>query len=154
VQCRLDTLCELRDHRLSTIRKVLDTLPETLSKTYQNIISRIPLSEDRETVMKILEFVAFSARPVSIIELAEYTNIDNDTTSLHDGEGFEDFESMLSLCGSLITVRDNHVLLAHESVKEFLTSGGLGQGLNRALPSEQTIHKVICRMCLAYSASA
>jgi hypothetical protein len=150
VQCQLDTLCELRDHRLSTIRKVLVALPETLSKTYQDILSRIPFSEDRETVVKILQFVAFSARPASVIELAEYAIIAEDARGSYDGEGFEDFESMLSLCGSLITVRDKHVLLAHESVKKFLTSRGLGLGLNTALSPEQEIHKMICGTCLDY----
>ena len=55
---------------LTTLRKALASLPRTLDETYARILYNIP-EEYTEYAIKILQFLAFSTRPLELGELAE-----------------------------------------------------------------------------------
>jgi DNA-binding transcriptional LysR family regulator len=59
------------------LRKALATLPPTLDQTYDRILSAIS-EEDFDYAIRILQWLTFSARPLSIEEVAEIVAIDGD----------------------------------------------------------------------------
>lgn len=121
------------------LRKALATLPPTLDQTYDRILSAIS-EEDSEYAVRILRWLTFSARPLSIDEVAEVVAIDAERDPAFDrDEVLEDPLEVLSICSSLVTIAvDNNyrnrelprhiVALAHYSVKEYLVSDRIWTG--------------------------
>src|ERR1700727_3989815 len=68
VVCQLDELRKCA--KLSELRRALNALPKTLDETYERILVKID-ELYREDVQKVLQFLAFSARPVSLEEVVE-----------------------------------------------------------------------------------
>jgi hypothetical protein len=71
--CQLDALARCRNRAM--LRKLLATLPQTLDQTYDRILTAIS-KEDCEYVMRILQWLTFFARPLSVKEVAEVVAID------------------------------------------------------------------------------
>lgn len=125
----------------SHVRSTLKNLPKTLDDTYARILSEI---DDlyREDARRGLQWLAFSARPIELAELAEAIGIDPTCTPPFDPDDrFPDPESVLQIFSSLVTTSggDNarkrrvpgpyipvFVRLAHFSVKEYLLSERIG----------------------------
>lgn len=127
-QCQIDAIRLLRDRRLKTVELVLNHMPEDLNASYERIILHLCSADlstavsDQILVFRILIFVAFSGRPVSIAEAAEFAVIENSVAKLYPEDRFEDSTSILSFVGSLVNVQDSILTLAHKSVKDFLES--------------------------------
>ena len=66
--CQLDTLGECRTR--AALRRALAALPPTLDKTYDRILSAISKDDSRYAV-PILRWLTFTARPLSVDEVAE-----------------------------------------------------------------------------------
>ena len=109
------------------IRKALSSLPRTLDETYERILSAISVDYS-EYVIRILQWLAFSARPLSLKEVTEIAALDpfrDPEPAFAEEEILDDEGSILSICSSLITFikdTDDSVILAHYSVKEYLLS--------------------------------
>jgi ankyrin repeat protein len=158
--CQLDTLGECRTR--ATLRKSLATLPPTLDKTYDRILSAIS-EADSQYAVTILQWLTFSIRPLSIYEVAEIVAIDVKNEPKFDCEGIlEDPLDVLSICSSLVNItieeRDRGqesgrqvVALAHYSVKEYLLSDRIWKG-SAARYGMQDIacHDNIAKGCLGY----
>ncbi|KAF2628636.1 hypothetical protein BU25DRAFT_420606 [Macroventuria anomochaeta] len=135
--CQLDTLVNCRNRAM--LRKSLATLPQTLDQTYDRILSAIS-REDCEYAMRILQWLTFSARPLSVEEIAEVIAIDVARKPAFDrNEVLEDPLEALNICSSLVTITTNKVegipgraqriiALAHYSVQEYLVSNRIKQG--------------------------
>jgi hypothetical protein len=121
------------------LRKSLTTLPRTLDQTYDRILSAIS-EEYSEYAMRILQWLTFSARPLSVEEIAEVVaiNVARDPAFDRD-EVLEDPLEVLDICSSLVTITTNEVdrrsgsvqqivALAHYSVQEYLVSDRIRQG--------------------------
>jgi hypothetical protein len=121
------------------LRKSLATLPRTLDQTYDRILSAIS-EEYSEYAMRILQWLTFSARPLSVTEIAEVIAIDvaRDPAFNRD-EVLEDPLEALNICSSLVTITTNEadgisrpsqqmISLAHYSVQEYLVSDRIKQG--------------------------
>ena len=82
----------------------LATLPPTLDQTYDRILSAIS-EEDSEYAIRILQWLTFSARPLSVEEVAEVVAIDvgRDPAFDHD-KVLEDPLEALNICSSLVTI--------------------------------------------------
>jgi hypothetical protein len=158
--CQLDTLGECRNR--ATLRKALATLPPTLDATYDRILCAIA-EKDADYAIRILLWLAFSDRPLSVDEVAEVIAIDVARDPAFDREEvLEDPLEALDICSSLVTIAtyDNDgspestrqvVVLAHYSVKEYLVSDRIqrGQAVRYSMQSA-ACHSTIARACLGY----
>jgi hypothetical protein len=121
------------------IRKTLIDLPATLDATYEQILDGI--SEDyHEYALRILTWLVFSPRVLTLSEIGEIAAIDANRKPVFDNtEIIDDRTDILEICSSLITVTtvedsedsswserwtigEQIVRLAHHSVKEYLLS--------------------------------
>lgn len=135
--CQLDILGRCRNRAM--LRKSLERLPSTLDQTYDHILCTIP-KEDSEYAIRILRWLTFSARPLSLDEIAEALAIDiaRDPTFERD-EVLEDPLDVLSICPSFLVVTMQEgldfrwhtrevVVFAHYSIKEYLLSERIFEG--------------------------
>jgi ankyrin repeat protein len=104
------------------VRKKLETLPNTLTGAYDNILQRI---EDQEAdhkriAFKTLAWVSYALRSLSLKELQHALAIEPGDTQL-DEEMVMDGHSITSLCAGLIVVDQatNVVNLVHYSTKSY-----------------------------------
>ncbi|RII22710.1 hypothetical protein CUC08_Gglean013428 [Alternaria sp. MG1] len=135
--CQLDTLGKCCNRAM--LRKSLATLPRTLDQTYDRILTAIS-EEYAEYAMRILQWLTFSARPLSVEEVAEVVAIDVARDPAFDrDEVLEHPLEVLDICSSLVTITTNEVdrrsgsaqrivALAHYSVQEYLVSDRIRQG--------------------------
>ncbi|CAN9256395.1 unnamed protein product [Alternaria alternata] len=135
--CQLDTLGKCCNRAM--LRKSLASLPRTLDQTYDRILSAIS-DEHSNYAIRILQWLTFSARPLSVEEVAEVVAIDVARDPAFDGdEVLEDPLEVLDICSSLVTITTNEVdkrsgstqrtvALAHYSVQEYLLSDRIRQG--------------------------
>ena len=153
---------------LPKLRKTLATLPKTLDDTYARILCNID-DEYQQYALHILQWLAFSMRPLHLKELAEVVSIDiNDHPKFDPQRRLPDPEDVVEICSSLITVTDKlsdddelnqfysepygaYVALAHFSVKEYLTSDIIRQGKAVKFNLDETdCHVTLTKDCLAY----
>ena len=132
VFCQLEAL---RHCLPSSVRQMLDELPDTLDETYERVLREINKAK-RDHAHRLLQCLVVAVRPLRIAELAEVLAVDFGTISgreisrasrLNPDWRLEDQEeAVLSTCSSLIAVvgedEDQVVQFSHFSVKEFLTS--------------------------------
>ncbi|PSN64889.1 HET-domain-containing protein [Corynespora cassiicola Philippines] len=135
--CQLDTLGKCCNRAM--LHRSLATLPQTLDQTYDRILTAIS-EEYTEYAMRILQWLTFSARPLSVEEIAEVVAIDVARDPAFDrDEVLEDPLEALNICSSLVTITTNGadgrsrpaqqiVALAHYSVQEYLVSDRIRQG--------------------------
>ncbi|KAH9876213.1 hypothetical protein J1614_004092, partial [Plenodomus biglobosus] len=158
--CQLDTLAKCRNRAM--LRKSLATLPQTLDQTYDRILSAIG-EDDCKFAMRILQWLTFSARPLSVEEMAEIVAIDVARDPAFDrDEVLEDPLEVLNICSSLVTVTRNEangdsrpgqqsIALAHYSVQEYLVSERIRQGSAKQYSMQEVkCHNAITKSCLKY----
>ena len=112
----------------SSIRRVLDELPETLDQTYERILLRIDKST-RAYAYRIFQCLVVSIRPLRIEEVAEVAlgrTLTETGPTVWGWDAWDAEDFVLSACSSLVTVVDvdgNKVVqFSHCSVREYLTS--------------------------------
>lgn len=162
--CQLD---ELRNcHTLGELRDTLASLPETLDDTYERLLRRIDGS-NRWHILRILQWLLHSERPLGINELAEALAVRPDEEpSLRVENRFEDPLDIFAICSGLIVrstpTRNSdyrqygqnddesfEVQLSHFSVKEYLISDRVLDDYKAEL--ERTYANAsIAETCLAY----
>ena len=158
--CQLDTLAKCRNRTM--LRKSLATLPQTLDQTYDRILSAIS-EEDCVYAMRILQWLTFSARPLSVREVAEFVALDVARDPAFDrDEVLEDPLEALTICSSLVTISTNQakgksdpaqqiIALAHYSVQEYLVSDRIQRGPTKQYKMhEAKCHGGITDGCLKY----
>ena len=135
VTCQLDVLAKCSS--LHQLRKALHSLPTTLEETYNRILLCIR-KDSRSDVVRLLQWLAFSARPLALSEMAEVFAIDRDKLRFDPDQRPREPRAILDICSSLvkvshtgdgdtISVRGSGTLsLAHLSVKEYLISEQIG----------------------------
>jgi hypothetical protein len=118
------------------LRKSLATLLATLDQTYDRILSAIH-KDDAEYAIRILRWLTFSARLLTVEEVAEVVAIDVARDPVFDrDEVLEDPLEVLDICSSIVTItvdemdwREQKVVaLAHYSVQEYLVSDRIKLG--------------------------
>jgi ankyrin repeat protein len=158
--CQLDTLGKCRNRAM--LRKALATLPPTLDKTYDRILCSIA-EEDAVYATRVLLWLAFSDRPLTVEEVAEVVAIDVARDPAFDREEvLEEPLEALDICSSLVTtVTDNGdgrlqtprqiAVLAHYSVKEYLVSDRIQRGQAARYSIQAALcHSMIAKACLGY----
>jgi ankyrin repeat protein len=149
--CQLDVLEDCLDYR--TLNKALTSLPKTLDETYSRIIARIR-DEHKAYAVRILQFLAFSNRPLSIEETVDVIAVDTEAEPHFDPSNrMPDPREISHYCSSLVvvvpTASGNMLQLAHFSVQEYLISDRLDS--DTALYFQKwTASATIAQVCLAY----
>jgi ankyrin repeat protein len=155
-----------KSRNLAALRKSLASLPQTLDQTYDRILAAIR-EEDRVYAIRILQWLTFAERPLTIEEVAEVAAIDTKGEPMFDrDEVLIDPLEALDICSSLITVTgsaekrknengrlaDPRILsLAHYSVQEYLVSDRIKQGpANQYHMQEGESHEAIMKGCIGY----
>src|SRR4051794_39469840 len=100
--CQLDSLRKCLT--INQIRKELNTLPKTLDETYDRILLSIDEC-NRENAIKILRWLAFTARPVTLEEIAEMLAVAISGPPFYDeNQQLLDMTDAIRICTSLVTV--------------------------------------------------
>ena len=98
----------------SALRKALASLPKTLDDTYERILCNID-QDHAEDALKVLQWLAFSARPLGTQEVAEATAITlNDSPLFDPNDRLRDHTDILAICSSLITISSRPIDLPFE----------------------------------------
>ena len=127
-------------------------MPRTLSETYASILERID-RRDWELARNAFFWLAFAYRPLRLAELNEAVVIDETCTALEDDMMLVAPEILLHMCQGLITQdsKTGEVVLAHSSIKDFLTSDWIrSSGLRFFSLDPSTANHTIMRQCLTY----
>lgn len=159
---------------LSSLRTALKSLPTTLDETYARILDSI--DEDKHHyALRLLQWLTFSARPMTLAEVAEAIVVEvNEDPRFDIDSRFVQPTDVLTICSSLVTTTiedgdsssasasietedppsastSREVQLAHFSVKEYLVSTRIRSGLAKAYSIEEG-HANACmsETCLAY----
>jgi hypothetical protein len=132
VICQLDMLRSCVT--LPALRKALKSLPNTLDETYERILTNIDESYVSD-VQKILRFLTFSPRLLSLTQLVEVlaVDLDGEEPQFDPENRIPEQKDIVAMCSSLVTTseldgflyvaQDTPILrLAHFSVKEYLLS--------------------------------
>lgn len=121
----MDALKKCKNKR--ALDKALESLPETLHKTYDRILEKID-AQDLKKAWHALIWLAFSKRPLEIEEVANAAVLDPQAITPFDpDERLFDPNSILEILGSLVTRSSEDssskvIVLAHFSVQEYLVS--------------------------------
>ena len=142
------------------------SLPKDLDDTYARILQTIEDDGNGDRVAKLMQWLAYSARPMSITEIAEVLTVDAEEDSLVDVERrFEDPYDLLTICSSLVTTvrqqvqwysqsssEDEEVLqFAHFSVREYLESSRIHNGpAGKFAVQGRRAHTLIAESCIMY----
>lgn len=104
------------------VRKKLQTLPTTLSSTYDEAMSRIEAQEpdQRDLALQALAWVCYALRTLSIQELQHALAVEPGHTEL-DSELLVDGTNITALCAGLIVIDpgSNMVNLVHYTAKNY-----------------------------------
>jgi hypothetical protein len=101
VTCQLDVLRKCL--KVDTLRKTLRSLPKSLDETYDRILSNIDKIY-RDDAQKILQWLTFSARPVTLAEVAEVLAVDVENCCLlHCDQRLANPRDILTICSCLVT---------------------------------------------------
>ncbi|KAH6665146.1 hypothetical protein B0J14DRAFT_492700 [Halenospora varia] len=110
-------------HSVKDIRSTLQNLPRGLSDTYDEALSRIfeQQEDDAEFARKVLCWVTYAVRPLTMPELKHALAISPDDTEI-DEEGCPEEEFILSLCAGLVLhePRSGLIRLVHYTAQEHL----------------------------------
>ncbi|KAF3768506.1 hypothetical protein M406DRAFT_336936 [Cryphonectria parasitica EP155] len=156
VSCQLEALEKCPDPL--SLRQTLQSLPRTLDETYARVLSRIP-PEFEQNAIRILQFLAFSERPLRVEEAVDVIAVVTRNKPRFDAKNRMPQADEISIyCSSLVAVvtrgedGENGVKelqLAHFSVKEYLVSDRLQQNISRTFMEAQA-RASITEVCLAY----
>ncbi|KAK4232828.1 putative vegetative incompatibility protein, partial [Achaetomium macrosporum] len=153
--CQLDILEGCLDY--DELESALRSLPQDLDQTYSRILTSIPEGR-REKAVRILQFLTYSERPLTIQEAVDAIAIRLDADRQFDPKYKlpcpNEITRFCSSLVSLVTRRSGEetvteLELAHFSVKEYLMSNNTPEPFRCGL-SEPDARSCITRCCLAY----
>lgn len=138
---------------MSDLRKALRSLPKDLDDTYARILQDIDDKGYDNQVAKILQWLAYSVRPMSLEEIAEVLTVDMESDPLVDFERrLQDPQDILELCSSLVSIDQGYIQFAHFSVREFLESSRLDNGpAKKFAVDEMRANILIAESCITYN---
>ncbi|KAL1856206.1 hypothetical protein Plec18170_004075 [Paecilomyces lecythidis] len=130
----------------------MSSLPKDLDETYERILCRID-EESRSIAFTALQFLTFSARPVTLAELAEIVAVKPGSSIFVDIDRLFEPSDVLLVCSSLVTCynKGRWPRLAHYSVREYLVSERIRKGPAGYFALEEgRSHLDIAKRCLTY----
>ena len=134
----------------------LKQLPPDLDQTYDNILLSVRPA-DHEYLRRALQFVVFSARPMTMVEVAEAVIVEPGMSEVDEDARLQRPEDLLDIGKSIFTQDANrshggtYLELSHYSVKEYLISERARKGPAAAFAMDEIqaeIGNATC--CLTY----
>lgn len=114
---------ELKNVASKDVIKRLHSLPEGLHALYKKLLDdAVQETNSRDVFRRIMTFVLVAGRPLSVADLATACMLHQDEEDKETREQFARDE--IASCRLMVVVQDDHVLLLHQSVKDFLTGSG------------------------------
>ncbi|KAJ7088304.1 hypothetical protein C8R44DRAFT_649574, partial [Mycena epipterygia] len=105
------------------VREALNTLPQDLNGTFDEVVHRIDRQseEEKKLAWLVLSWVTNARRPLEPSELRVALSVEAGATEL-DAENLLDTETILSVCAGLVTINeeDNKVRLIHYTIQDYL----------------------------------
>ena len=120
VALQLDSLASCRI--ANDVYQRLESLPRGLDETYDRILSKIQ-DEDSKWAVRILECLAFSARLMTLEEVAEVVAFNPDSRQFD--QRLPDPLAILDICSSLITISSGTDKMKGKSDSKFDTGPNL-----------------------------
>ena len=153
--CQLEVL---RHCLPSSVRLILEELPESLDETYERILKEIR-KPNQGHAHRLLQCLVAAVRPLRVEELAEVLAFDfnaEEIPKLNPGWRWENQEeAVMSAFSSLaMIVKDGDsrvVQFSHSSVKEYLTANRLAEPIrdvSRYHIRLEAAHTILVRACL------
>ena len=139
-------------HNAKAIRNAIEDLPESLNETYDNILLNVR-KIDVESVQRVLLCLAFAVMPLTLMELREAIAIEPENDSIDEESRLGSPQDILTIIGSLINVtEEDHIRLAHLSIREYLTSPRLRENdlLSKYSLDPSKGHRSLAINCLTY----
>ncbi|KAJ7843984.1 ankyrin repeat-containing domain protein [Mycena olivaceomarginata] len=160
VSLQLDELrdCDGSDHQ---INEALATMPSSLDEIYDRIIKNIKKPAMVSAVLRAMNWLIFSERPLTATEIIDALAFDFDQEPLRFSKTRRmQSKPFLQACAGFVTVsqerwNNGQIKLAHASVKEyFLSQKALREPFgDHQHISEQTAHHLLARTCISYLCS-
>ena len=152
--------------KLDAVRNILATLPKTLDRTYERILSEID-EVYADDAFKILQWLCCSLTPMRLDQLTDVLAIEvTDKPRFNPAQRLLDPRDVLTICSSLVSITEefvdlaywgfqesktSYIRLAHYSVKEYLISARLeNTAVRHYAIDETTTHTTITESCVAY----
>jgi ankyrin repeat protein len=141
----------------ASLDAALQTLPEGLNETYDRIISSIP-EHQQQNAIRILQFLAYSERPMRVEEIVHAIAVHPDKTPAFDPDNcIPDPNEVTVYCRSLTRITHRtygkkdvtELQLAHASVKEYLLLQREENPFQDALRESQARASIV-KISLAY----
>ena len=144
-------LKDCRDYQ--SVKDTLQSLPETLDDTYSRILRNLPKPHVRNA-KRLLQFLAFSERPLRIEEAVDVLAVDSTAKPRFDEKDrMPEPEEIAEYCASLVIVTgkpaNREIQLVHFSVQTYLVSDNVQQTFAEDL-REPTARAAVAETCLAY----
>jgi ankyrin repeat protein len=137
------------------LKAVISTLPSTVDKAYEAILSKIE-KDERPQARKLLHIIVAATRPLTLGEMNIALAIEDnhkcyDDLDLDDEVRFE--ASVRNLCGLFVTVVDQKVYLIHQTAREFLIARSevATSGWKHSLKPTES-ETLIAKTCITYLA--
>jgi hypothetical protein len=101
--------------------RVLNGIPKGLTPLYDRMINQIQQLEDYDQQFcLLLATAALAHRPLHMLEIRLLAGLEEESLSL------EELETIINMCGSFLTIRDNYVYFIHQSANDYLTVNASG----------------------------
>ena len=109
---------ELQDVLKGEVLQVLEEVPADLIPLYDRMMEKIRLLKRRhpEFCRLILSTTTLAFRPLHLLELWVLAGLKGEISNI--GE----LERVIKLCGSFLTIREDHIYLIHQSAKDYLSN--------------------------------
>ncbi|KAF2726391.1 hypothetical protein EJ04DRAFT_453479, partial [Polyplosphaeria fusca] len=109
---------ELKDVQSWEVVQVLDEVPIELTDVYQRMMEHIKQLKRRnpELCRQILSTVVATHRPLHLQELCILADLPNQGPNVEEATA-----TMVQMCGSFLTLRQDYVYIVHQSAKDFLS---------------------------------
>ncbi|KAL7928629.1 hypothetical protein V8C35DRAFT_317810 [Trichoderma chlorosporum] len=122
----LDTLVTKTTRR--KIKSALETLPEGLDSIYEELMNRVKLQNPQdhaELAMRVLGWIFYAARPLTVIEVQNALAIERGDTCLDD-DGIPNRDLLVSVCSGMVMINDSSdtISFVHYTAQEYFQRGG------------------------------
>jgi hypothetical protein len=110
---------ELQNVQAWDVLRVLEQIPPGLMPFYERMMEHVQQlpSENREYCRRVTSTAIIVYRPLHLYELGLLACLPGHVSSRP-----RSMEKVVEICGSFLTIRDNHIYLIHQSAKEYLTA--------------------------------
>jgi hypothetical protein len=109
---------ELQDVLSGEVLQVLEEVPADLIPLYDRMMEKIHLLRRKhpEFCRLILSTATLAFRPLHLLELWVLAGLKREILNIAE------LERVIRLCGSFLTIREDHIYLIHQSAKDYLSN--------------------------------